>query len=963
MQLSGSSSVFELLAKPVHKSLSTLGFTAPTLPQTLAIPPILEGKNVLLIAPTGTGKTEAVFLPVFSKIVEQKNSDQKGIQVIYITPLRALNRDMFKRLTFWSEQLDITIEVRHGDTETKIRRKQALKPPQMLVTTPETLQAILPGSQMRRHLGNVQFVIIDEVHDLAESKRGAQLTIALERLSEVTGKEFQRIGLSATVGNPEEVARFIAGTHREISIKQAVLTKNYQYRIEYLTPTEKDYELAAKLETAPEAAARIRRLTELIDSHKSSLVFVNSRTIAELLGHRFDQLGRHDIAVHHGSLSREERVTIEDSFKTGQLKAIVCTSTLELGIDIGIVDLVIQYMSPRQVNSLIQRVGRSGHNQERLSKGVIITAYPDDTLESMAAVENAKANKIEPVIFHKNALDVLAHQIAGILMDKQTITQTELLSIIQRAYPYCNLTEKELQDVVQFLESLHKLRSGEEGKILKKTGRTREYYYSNLSMIPDEKRYPVINIISDRKIGTLGDEFMTLHARVGLHFVMRGKVWRIVNIEDETGTVHVLPAEDPSAAIPGWDGEILPVPFDLAQQTGSMREKVGKLLKQGKKPEVAAEILAEELKTDKETFLDTALEIDEHIKEGAPLPTQNHIVIEVLDRYIVVHACFGELVNRTFGGIFDAVLSEREAITGWWTDGYRILIETSHKPSKQEGERLQKELFDLLDERVDEAFLSYVNSKFPFVSRMKAIAERFGALSRGKTLAHSDRAEKLKAAFEGTPIYDETLREAMMDKVDLPQVKGILHNIKEGKITVSTTTRENPTPLAYHILNQYADTAELMAPERLLLTNIDRMKHSIDARIAKLLCMNCTAWTKQIRIKELIKEPECENCHSRLLTLLYPNQNADELVENLRKRREGKKITPEELKELSNARRKADLILSYGRQAVRALQVKGVGPETASRILGKMHPEEDQFYMDLLKAKVQYLRTREFWDK
>jgi ATP-dependent Lhr-like helicase len=405
------------------------------------------------------------------------------------------------------------------------------------------------------------------------------------------------------------------------------------------------------------------------------------------------------------------------------------------------------------------------------------------------------------------------------------------------------------------------------------------------------------------------------------------------------------------------------VPFDLAQQTGSMREKVGKLLKQGKKPEVAAEILAEELKTDKETFLDTALEIDEHLKEGAPLPTQNHIVIEVLDRYIVVHACFGELVNRTFGGIFDAVLSEREAITGWWTDGYRILIETSHKPSKQEGEGLQKELFDLLDERVDEAFQSYVNSKFPFVSRMKAIAERFGALPRGKTLAHSDRAEKLKAAFEGTPIYDETLREAMMDKVDLPQVKGILHNVKEGKITVSTTTRENPTPLAYHILNQYADTAELMAPERLLLTNIDRMKHSIDARIAKLLCMNCTAWTKQIRIKELIKEPECENCHSRLLTLLYPNQNADELVENLRKRREGKKITPEELKELSNARRKADLILSYGRQAVRALQVKGVGPETASRILGKMHPEEDQFYMDLLKAKVQYLRTREFWDK
>jgi ATP-dependent Lhr-like helicase len=357
------------------------------------------------------------------------------------------------------------------------------------------------------------------------------------------------------------------------------------------------------------------------------------------------------------------------------------------------------------------------------------------------------------------------------------------------------------------------------------------------------------------------------------------------------------------------------------------------------------------------------LEIDEQLKEGAPLPTQDIVLIEVLDRYIVVHACFGELVNRTFGGIFDSVLSEREAITGWWTDGYRILIETSHKPSMQETEGLQKELFDLSDQRVDEAFLSYVNSKFPFVSRMKAIAERFGALPRGKTLAHSDRAEKLKAAFDGTPIYDETLREAMMDKVDLPQVKQILHDIKEGKIVVTCVTREKPSPLAYHILAQYADTAELMAPERLLLTNIDRMKHSIDARIARLLCMNCASWTKQIRITDLADEPECENCRSHLLTLLYFSQDANKLVEDLRKRREGKELTPEELKDLSNARRKADLILSYGKQAVRALQVKGVGAETASRILGRMHPQEDQFYMDLLKAKVQYLRTREFWDK
>jgi ATP-dependent Lhr-like helicase len=482
-------------------------------------------------------------------------------------------------------------------------------------------------------------------------------------------------------------------------------------------------------------------------------------------------------------------------------------------------------------------------------------------------------------------------------------------------------------------------------------------------MIPDEKRYPVINVLNDRKIGTLGDEFMTLHARVGLHFIMRGKVWRMVQINDETGTVHVVPAEDPSAAVPGWDGEILPVPFDLAQQTGEMREKIGKLLKEGKKPEAAAEQLAGELRTDKATLLDAALEIDEHLKTGVPLPTQNRIVVEVLDRYIVVHACFGEIVNRTLGGIFDSVLSGREAITGWWTDGYRILLETTHKPSKQELEDLPKELFGLADDRIDEAFLNYVNSKFPFVSRMKAIAERFGAMPRGKTLAMSERGEKLKAAFEGTPIYDETLREAMMDKVDLQKTKQIMHDIKEGKITVTVLAHENPSPLAYHILMQYADTAELMAPERVILSNIDRMKHAIEARSARLLCMNCGTWTTQLRVKDLPDEPQCGNCHSRLLTLLYFSQDVEKLKGDLQKRREGKELTPEELKELSNARRKADLILSYGKQAVKALQVKGVGPETASRILGKMHPQEDEFYMDLLKAKIQYLRTREFWDK
>lgn len=954
------SNIFFSLAKPIRDALAELGFAEPTLPQAKAIPHVLAGENVLLIAPTGSGKTEAVLLPIFSKLIQQEK--KRGISVVYITPLRALNRDLLKRLSFWAQRLGLTVEVRHGDTEMKLRRKQAISPPQMLVTTPETLQAILPGARMRQHLSHVRHVVVDEVHELASSKRGVQLSIALERLYDVVGGEFQRVGLSATVGNPEEVAQFVAGTGRKIRIVEALPPKGYSYNVESPLPTDADYELAGKLRTSPEAAARIRRVLELVDSHKSTLIFVNSRTNAEMLGHKFGQLGRTDIAVHHGSLSKEERVQIEDEFKSGVLRAIICTSTLELGIDIGNVDLVVQYLSPRQVSSLIQRVGRSGHRLDMLSEGVIVTAFPDDALESTAAVRNAYANRVEPVLIHEGALDVLAHQVVGLLMDKQFLTIKEVLATVRRAYPYRNLSEETLFDVIDFLDSLDELRFDREGKVLRKARKSRRYYFENLSMIPDEKRYPIVNVISDRKIGTLGDEFMALRARVGLNFIVRGRVWRIVQIEDETGTVYVVPAEDPFAAIPGWDGEILPVPFELAQETGRLREQIREALRESDKAEVVAEKLAGKLKVDKTALLDAVREVAEHLKQGAPLPTHNHILVEAFDKYLIIHASFGEIVNRTLGSIFDSVLSDRELIVGWWNDGYRILIEMPRSLAQRDVEKMPALLFGLADEEVDKAFSDYLEARFPFSYKMKFVAERFGALPRGKTMG-PERQSQLVGQFRNTPIYDETLREVMLEKVDVAKVKEIMHAVRDGKVKVSTLWRsEKPTPLAYRILAMYSDISELMAPEEVLLSNIDKMKKAIEARTAKLLCINCGEWTGEKKIKSLPENPTCEKCGSGLLALLYPSQDVRRLLEILRKRREDKELAEEELKELRDARRTADLVLSYGKKAIVALEVKGVGPETAFRILGKMHIKEDEFYMDLLKAKIQYLRTREYWE-
>src|SRR5437899_6113634 len=419
----------------------------------------------------------------------------------------------------------------------------AARPPDFLITTPETLQAILPGKRMRQHLRHVKAVVIDEVHELAGNRRGVQLTVGLERLREVRPDGFQRIGLSATVGNPEEISRFLGGSE-PVRIVQIPLSKETRYKIEYPTPSEEDQELARRLYTAPEAAARLALVSDLVDAHDSTLIFVNSRVNAEMLGSKFNLMDQ-NIMVHHGSLPKEERVRAEEAFKARQVKGLVCTSTLELGIDIGSVDLVVQYMSPRQVSSLVQRVGRSGHSLTRTSQGVLVSVSTEDLLESIGVIELAKEGRLEPTVIHCRALDVLAHQIAGFLMDSGgSISLSRAKSIINRAYPYQDLEDGPIDKVIEFMRKMGYLKRDD--ATLYRTSRTRFYYFENLSMIPDERRYLVVDLTSQQNVGILGEEFMITKARIGLNFIVKGRVWQIKQITDD-GKVYVLPIIDPTA--------------------------------------------------------------------------------------------------------------------------------------------------------------------------------------------------------------------------------------------------------------------------------------------------------------------------------------------------------------------------------------------------------------------------------
>ncbi len=948
---------FEKLHTKIVEGLEKLGIDEPTPPQEKALHPILSGRNVLLVAPTASGKTEAALLPVFDVYLRTSHKPA-GINILYITPLRALNRDMHRRLLYWADQLGIDIQIRHGDTSQKARRRQALKPPQMLITTPETLQAILPSKEMREHLKGIRFVVIDEIHELAASKRGAQLTLGLERLERVTGESFQRIGLSATVGNTEEVARFLGGVH-SISIIEVEVDKAYRYGVEYPTPNDEDFDLSDELSTTPSAASRLRRIRDLVHGHRSTLIFVQGRGQAESLGHRLGKIDRL-IEVHHGSLSREQRRLIEDRFKAGELKGIVCTSTLQLGIDVGDVDLCIQYLSPRQVSTIIQRVGRSGHSLGRRSKGVLLAAYGEDALESMVTVMKARRGELEETEIHVEPLDVLTHQVVGLSLDEDETVVDDAYSMVIRAHPFKGLEQEEFHEFIKFLNSIGLIAL--EGDVLRSTKKGRRYYYVNLGMINDERRYPFINVVTDRVIGTVGDEFWTLRARLGLNVILRGRVWKILNIDEDRGILHVIPSDDPLGALPGWDGELIPVPKAVAEEVGDLRITIADEMQRLGSKEKAVEALSLRLGADEATVKAAADEIEAHLSLGFPIPTNQRILLEAYDRYLVVHSTFGERINRTLGCVFDAILSDHDLIYSWWNDPYRILIEAPRKLDKFDLENIEGWLFNLSEDEVEERLREYVDARFPFGYKMKFIAERFGVIPRGKTL-NSRSLENLYLRYKDTPIYRETLREAHQEKLDLKSAKSIMVDIASGDIEVIKTLTKTPSPLAKHILEKYADVAELMAPTYAIADQLEYMKKSINSRTVKLACMNCNEWSFTGRVRNLDERPTCDNCGSQLLAVLRKQQSPEAFITLMRRWRANETLSDDEKEMLTYGRKTADMVLSYGRIAVVSLLVYGIGPVTAYQVLSKMHKDEKEFYGDLLKAKIQYMRTKPYWDK
>ncbi len=535
---------FELLDERIRKVLKDKDIHEPTGPQRNAIPRILEGKHVLLVAPTGIGKTEAAMLPILHRLI---TTEGKGIRCLYVTPLRALNRDMLHRLEEFGEALGLKVSVRHGDTSQSERQKQSKQAPDILITTPETLQVLFTGKNLRAHLSNVRYFIVDEIHELTDDERGAQLAVAMERLTALAG-EYQRVGLSATVGSVQEVANFLAGVGRDVTIVRELVAKQMSISVQCPRVEDLDKDLAGTLQSDPQLMSCMRRCRELIEAHRSTLLFVNTRDTAEALAARYHVWDEtFSVGVHHGSLSKDIRIEMEEAFKSERLKGLICTSSLELGIDIGSVDFTIQYNSPRQVARLIQRMGRAGHKVGEKTQGAIVASNPDEIAESLVIVRKALHEELEPFAVRDCPLTVLVNQLVAMAM-VGNVVKDDAYRIIKRAYPFRKLERERFDKVLELASRIGLLFLNE--KDYRKSARGRKYFYDNISMIPDERTYLIRDLATRSVVGTLDESFVVSFAEPYASFITRGRTWRIVEVREEELLVEQV--KEIGSSPPGW---------------------------------------------------------------------------------------------------------------------------------------------------------------------------------------------------------------------------------------------------------------------------------------------------------------------------------------------------------------------------------------------------------------------------
>ncbi len=898
--------------------------------QRISLSAVGSGKNCLITAPTGSGKTEAALIPILNNIY--KKNERKGIQAVYITPLRALNRDLIRRLEGICGEAGITVSVRHGDTTIPERKKQAENPPQLLITTPESLQNLFLSGRLRKALENVKYVLVDEVHELYYNKRGAQLSVALERLRAVSG-EFQRVGISATVGNASEVSRFLFGG-REHQTVMSPLSKEFEIGIEMpMIPIRENKKFSDTFGLDKQSLARIERVSQLIGESAATIVFTNTRQVAESLGSKLLYLEKEDpfggVGVHHSSLDRDERIRVENAFKEGKIRGIVATSSLELGIDVGRVDLVVQYGSPKQSIRLIQRVGRAGHSERRAARGRLLVAEVMDAIEAEVIARNVLDGKLEAHVMETGALDVAVNQICAITMEYKTVDAARIYEILHSAAPYSGLSREVFEKLLAFANELKLIRylDGKVGM----GSRSMNYFFSNISVIPDSKRFLVKNVISNKVVSSLDEHFVYSYLDSGSSFISRGEPWRVVSIDE--GTVLVEPSSDMEAAVPDWEGEDIPVSRSVASAVFSTFGKAyngfGLM--------------------DNEALGKVSGFVSSQYKHF--VPSNEKVFVEEMDSYSVIFLALGKLANEFLSRVMSAMLAQTYPGILMRATPYAIVVEYGDSGRRPD---LGKAFALLAEGLSPEHMRNIASGSDLFRYKFVQVAKLFGILDKKAALTRS-AVIRLIDFYRDSVVFDEALRDLNKNYFDAGEVASFLKDLKHGKVSVEFV-RSAGSPLSQEILRSAYHYKELLMPNLPNDRDVETFRASIKNKEVKLLCTFCGFVSEEKIGLDKDERYFCHSCKSQMLSTFR-----QEYEEAVLKKIEGKRVTQRQQTHYEDALREAGLISAYGNRAVIALGTYGIGLSTAARLLRYMRRDFRWFFADLLEAQKTFVRTKRFW--
>jgi len=785
-------------------------FDAPTPPQALGWPAIASGEHVLVQAPTGSGKTLAAFLSAIDRLTARPG---EGLRVLYVSPLKALNYDVERNLRGPLAGLGspLRVGVRTGDTPAAERRELAKSPPDVLITTPESLFLLLT-SAARESLRAVETLILDEVHALAGTKRGAHLALSVERLERLAGAPFQRIGLSATQRPLEEIGRFVSGG-RPIRLVDAGTRKPLDLQV--VVPVDDMRELPEGSSIWPSIYPELLRLVE---AHRSTIVFVNNRRLAERLALRLNELAQRELArAHHGSLAREQRVLVEEDLKAGRIPCLVATSSLELGIDMGAVDLVVQVESPKSVARGLQRVGRAGHELHAVSKGRIFPKFRADLLEAAVVARAMRAGEIEETRVPRNPLDVLAQQVVAIAADEE-IAVAELHELVRRAYPFAGLSRPQLENVLdmlagrypsdEFAELRPRIVWDRTGGVVRGRDGARRLAVVNAGTIPDRGLFGVFLADGGGRVGEL-DEEMVYEARAGQTFLLGASTWRIEEITRDR--VLVSPAPGLPGAVPFWKGEGIGRPFELGEKIGAASRELGAL---GDAAAVAR--LRDEYLLDDAAARNLLAFLRDQAAATGAVPSDRTIVVErfrdeIGDWRVCILTPFGARVHAPWAMAIAARLRGALGLhvqSIWSDDGIALHFPDADVPPSAGDLRVgPAEVEDLVVAELGDTAL--------FGARFRENAARALLIPRRRPDRRTPLwQQRLKAQsllqvarrYASFPIVLETFRECLQDVFDLPALRALLAKIETRALDVVEVETATASPFSSSLLFDYVAT-------------------------------------------------------------------------------------------------------------------------------------------------------------